>query len=135
MKKQRGMTLIGAIFILVVVALLGQALVSISGMQRQSSLLALQAARAYQTANTGIEWGATQAINGNCSEIADTVTILAIPNNNFTTTVTCIYKGAFTENTTEVKVFLVQSQSQYGIFGNPDFVSRSLEASVQRISP
>jgi MSHA biogenesis protein MshP len=126
-KKQQGMTLIGAIFILVVVALLGQALVNISGMQRQSSLLVLQAARAYQTANTGIEWGIAQAIAGNCANS----TVLNIPSNNFITTVGCTNQGNFTEDTDIVDIYLINSQSQYSVLGNPDFVSRELEAQVQ----
>jgi len=125
------MTLIGAIFILVVVALLGQALVNISGMQRQSSLLTIQAARAYQTASAGIEWGMAQALNDNCA----TETVLNIPPNRFTTTVNCTNSGTFTENATAVDVYLIQSQSQYGVLGNPDFVSRRLEAKVLREVP
>lgn len=128
MKKQQGLMLVGAIFILVIVAMLGQYLVNISGIQRQSSLLGLQAARAYQTANTGIEWGVAQAINGTCAAS----TVLTIPNNNFTTTVACTSRGTFTENITAVSVFLIESQSQYGVLGNPDFVSRRLEAKIQR---
>ena len=128
MKKQQGMTLIGAIFILVIVAMLGQYLVNISGMQRQASLLTLQSARAYQTASTGIEWGAAQAISGNC--VASTT--LNIPNNNFTTTVECSDMGSFIEDTTTTNVFLIESQSEYGVFGNPDYVSRRLEVKVLR---
>ena len=128
MKKQQGMTLIGAIFILVIVAMLGQYLVNISGMQRQASLLTLQSARAYQTASTGIEWGAAQAINGNCAAS----TTLNIPNNNFSTTVECTDMGSFIEDTTTTNVYLIESKSEYGIFGNPDYVSRRLEVKVLR---
>jgi MSHA biogenesis protein MshP len=128
MRKQQGMTLIGAIFILVIVAMLGQYLINISGIQRQSSLLTLQSARAYQTASTGIEWGAAQAINGICAAS----TTLNIPNNNFTTTVECTDMGSFIENVTTTNVYLIQSQSEYGVLGNPDYVSRRLEIKVLR---
>jgi len=130
MKKQQGITLIGAIFILVIVAMLGQYLVNISSMQRQASLINIQAARAYQTANAGIEWGMAQAINGIC--VDNDVITLNIPNNNFFTTVECTNLGTFTENTETVDVYLIQSQSQYGAIGNPDYVSRRLEAKVMR---
>jgi MSHA biogenesis protein MshP len=129
MKQQRGMTLIGAIFMLVIIAMLGQYLVNISGMQRQSNLLALQAARAYQTANAGIEWGAAQAIAGNCAAN----TLINIPNNNFTTNVDCTNISSYIEDIgPEVNVFLIQSQSEYGLPGNPDYVSRRIEATIQR---
>jgi len=129
MKKQQGMTLIGAIFILVIVSMLGQFLVNISGMQRQSSLLTIQSARAYQTANAGIEWGAAQVRAGNCAANTE----LNIPNNNFTTNVSCTNVGSYTENVgPAVNVFLLQSQSEYGTFGNPDYVSRRIEATIER---
>ena len=126
-QQQKGMTLIGAIFILVIVSLLGQFLVNISSVQRQTSILALQSARAYHTANAGLEWGIAQVVvSNNC--VANTTLAPAI--NNFTTTVTCSEHGNFTENTQTVKVFLITSQSGYGNFGEPDYVSRTLEVKV-----
>ena len=121
------MTLIGAIFILVIVSLLGKFLVNISSVQRQTSILALQSARAYQAANAGLEWGIAQVVNnGNCA--ANIVLAPAI--GNFTTTVICAPHGNFTENTQTVNVFLIISRSDYGNFGDPDYVSRTLEVKV-----
>jgi MSHA biogenesis protein MshP len=125
--QQKGMTLIGAIFILVIVSLLGQFLINITSVQRQTSILALQSARAYQTANAGLEWGIAQVVaSNNCAGN----TTLAPAINNFTTTVTCSAHGNFTENAQTVNVFLITSQSGYGNFGDPDYVSRTLEVKV-----
>jgi MSHA biogenesis protein MshP len=125
-RQQKGMTLIGAIFILVIVSLLGQFLVNISSVQRQTSILALQSARAYQTANAGIEWGIAQMIATNTC-VGTTLTPAL---HNFTTTVSCVSHGNFTENTQTVNVFLITSDSRYGTFGDPDYVARSLEVKV-----
>lgn len=55
-RHQAGAGLVTAIFLLVVLAGLATALVSIFGTQRQSSALDEQGARAYQAARAGIEW-------------------------------------------------------------------------------
>lgn len=126
-RQQKGMTLIGAIFILVIVSLLGQFLVNISSVQRQTSILALQSARAYQTANAGLEWGIAQVVVASSCAGSTTLTPAL---NNFTTIVSCVSHGNFTENAQTVNVFLITSDSRYGVFGNPDYVARSLEVKV-----
>lgn len=129
MKRQQGMTLIGAIFILVIVALIGQYLVNVTSTQRQTGLLAIQSARAYQAANAGLEWGIAEVVlNNNCPAS----TALSLPNSNFTVTVTCNTNGTFTENVSTTNIFLIQSQSEYGSFGSPDYVARNLEVKILR---
>ncbi len=55
---QRGFAIITAIFILVVLALLGAFAMRISTMQQISYAQDLQSARVLQAARTGLEWGA-----------------------------------------------------------------------------
>ncbi|MBN2644955.1 MAG: pilus assembly protein MshP [Desulfuromonadaceae bacterium] len=54
--NQSGFTLVQAIFILVVLALLGVYMVTMFTVQQSTSTLALQQARAYQAARAGVEW-------------------------------------------------------------------------------
>jgi len=58
--RQRGAGLVTAIFLLVVLAGLATALVSIFGAQSQSAALDERGARVYQAARSGIEWGLFQ---------------------------------------------------------------------------
>jgi MSHA biogenesis protein MshP len=55
---QRGFSLISAIFLLVVLAGLGAAMVSFSTAQNQTQAMDVLGSRAYQAANAGIEWAA-----------------------------------------------------------------------------
>ena len=128
MNKHAGFSLIGAIFVLVIVSLLGQYLVKLTGAQRQTTLLALQTARANQAANAGIEWGSFQIINnsGNCPAS----TILSPAITNFTTTVTCSQLGSYNENGTITTIYRISSKSQYGSYGDVDSVSRQQHAIV-----
>ena len=50
--------MVSALFILVVLAVLGAAMATISARQQRASASELNAARAYQSARTGLEWGA-----------------------------------------------------------------------------
>src|SRR5215470_8915559 len=62
---QRGFSIVTAIFLVVVLALLGVFIVSVTGMQLSSHQLDVLGARAYQAARAGIEWGAFQVLDPN----------------------------------------------------------------------
>src|SRR5581483_11248768 len=62
-KRQAGFSLVAAIFIIAVLAVLAALMVTIGSVQRTTVAQALQAARAYQAANAGIEWAIVRAIN------------------------------------------------------------------------
>jgi MSHA biogenesis protein MshP len=65
--RQSGVGLVTAIFLLVVLAGLGVAMVGLYTSQQASANLDLQGARAYQAARAGIEWGLYQRLhNGAC---------------------------------------------------------------------
>jgi MSHA biogenesis protein MshP len=55
---QRGFSLVSAIFLLVVLAALGAAMVTFSTAQNQGLAMDVMGSRAYQAANAGVEWAA-----------------------------------------------------------------------------
>jgi MSHA biogenesis protein MshP len=63
--RQRGLSIVTAIFLLVVLALLGAFMLSVTGLQQSSLQLDVQGVRAYQAARAGIEWGAWQVLDPN----------------------------------------------------------------------
>lgn len=130
MTNQKGITLVGAIFVLVIVSLLGRYLINITGVQRQTSIMTLQSARAYQAANTGIEWGIDRIINGPNICLANQV-LQAPAIANFNITVSCINLGAINEDGVIRTVYQITSESTHGVYGQQDFVSRELQATVQ----
>jgi MSHA biogenesis protein MshP len=60
--RQRGFSIVSAIFLLVVIAALGVFAVTLSTTQHQSMAMDIMGKRAYQAARAGIEWGAYQII-------------------------------------------------------------------------
>jgi len=127
MMYQKGITLVGAIFVLIIVSLLGQYLIKITGVQRQTSIMTLQSARAYQAANAGIEWGIDRVVNS-ASCVGSTELTPDI--GNFTTTVLCNTVGTYNEDGTEVTIYQITTESEYGSYGQIDYVSRELETII-----
>lgn len=130
MKQQRGFSLIMAIFILVVVGLLGIYMVRINGVQKQTGNFALLDARAYQAARAGIEWSiATITSGGNCTQInaqtAMTFTGLA----NFTVKLSCSV-SSYSEAISTENVYSINALSQYKTYSAADYVARQINVAI-----
>jgi len=84
LERQTGFSIIAAIFLLVVLALLAGFIASVTGMQQSSGQLDVLGVRAYQSARAGMEWGAWQVLdpNNNLPGVGGSLS-------SFTVTVTC----------------------------------------------
>ena len=136
--RQNGFALVTAIFILVVLAGLGAAMVTISTSQHTTVAMDIQSARAYQAARAGIEWGAYQALQTplppgfTCPLLpAAAASYILTPFTGFTTTVTCS-STAHSEGANTVTMFVLTSTATYGSVGTNDFVARELQARVAK---
>ncbi|MEN9866032.1 MAG: hypothetical protein RL748_1622 [Pseudomonadota bacterium] len=91
--SSRGFSLVTAIFLLVVLALLSAAIVSVVGTHQASSSLDVQGARAFQAARAGIEWGLYRQLQPSAATTCFTTTSFALPASSslsgFTVTVSC----------------------------------------------
>lgn len=95
--RDAGFSLISAIFLLVVLAGLGVAMVTLSSMQHQSTALDVQGVRAYQAAKAGIEWALFRRLrdsdNWCATDTAPATTHFALPAgttlSGFTVVVVC----------------------------------------------
>ena len=92
--RQRGFSLPTAIFLLVILAMLGAFVVSVTGFQQKASTLDIQGSRALQAARAGVEWGAYQVLRGAnvppaACFAATNLTFAGTSMSGFTTTVTC----------------------------------------------
>jgi MSHA biogenesis protein MshP len=94
MPTQRGMAMLSAIFILVVLAMLGAAAMTLSTSQHMGSVQDLQSARALNAARSGLEWAAYQrAVNNSPAVGTSSTTTFTFPGGasslaDFTVTVT-----------------------------------------------
>jgi MSHA biogenesis protein MshP len=93
MKRQTGFALLTAIFILVVLAGLGAAVMTVSSNQQISSAIDLQGARAYSAARAGVDWAVYMEevqSPGNCPPSPSSFSLPASSMSAFVVTVICV---------------------------------------------
>lgn len=131
--RQRGFSIVTAIFLLVVLAGLGAAMVTLSTSQQQTLAQDVQGARAYQAARAGIEWGGYQVIKvaNVCPASPTTLNFAGTSLAGFTTEVTCSVT-THTEGANTVSVYAIQSTARYGVANTLDYVERQLTARIAR---
>ncbi len=126
--KQRGFSLVPALFLLVVLAALGAVAVRLSAIEHQTFVLALQSSRAYAAAQAGIEWSSYQAlVNGSCGNSSVALTEGGL--SGFTVDTTCS-SSTHSEGALTTSVYVLEAFAYSGVYGAPDYVSRRVRATV-----
>ena len=155
-RSMRGFSVVAALFLLVVLALLGAAIVSVIGVQQASGQLDLLGVRAYHSARAGVEWGARSVLDPDntlnpascsppvmpsCPVSPTNLNTLAASLSAFTVTVTCTQTADTTEGNRSLRVFTVVATACNqpdggGACPNPapsgDYVERQLQASLAK---
>jgi MSHA biogenesis protein MshP len=125
-RHARGFSLVAALFLIVVVAALGEFAVRIGASQQQTVNLALLTARALAAANSGMEYGAYRALNASSCASA-TLNLTEGGLNGFSVSVTCS-ATAHAESGGTVNVYRIDATATAGTYGLPDYVSRHVYA-------
>lgn len=132
--RNEGFALVTAIFLLVVLATLSVALVTISGVAHTTSAQHIQSVRANYAVRAGLEWAASQAAAA-CPPGPTTFTPGGVLD-GFTVSVSCTRSG---HTLPTVDVTLPKATQQYyvvdvaatsGSYGSPDFVLRKGQGKV-----
>ena len=142
--RQKGFSLVAAIFLLIVLASLGAYMVTIGGTSRATSTAALQGARAYQAARSGIDWAvytitsslnqtaARDACNNAANDIDGNTFALNVAGlSNFTINTSCNWTNHSQQGNNNVTVYTIRSiATTGGSYGDPDFVQRRIIATI-----
>lgn len=130
MKRQAGFSLVMAVFILVVLSMLGGYMVKLSGVQHATSTYVIQGARAYQSAKSGVSWGVARiSAGGVCSNITSASPMNFSDINGFLVTLSCSSQ-AFSEGGDNFDVYKITALSEFGAYNSADYVSRTVEVSI-----
>lgn len=140
-QRQAGVGLVTAIFLLVVLAGLGVASVTLFTSQQASANLDLEGAKAYQAARAGIEWGLYEQLrHGRCAASSSFGFPVASVLGSFRVTVGCTaideLKNADGNAVMRWRIRAVAcNQAVDGACGgqapnNPDYVQRRLEVEI-----
>ncbi|MDH3645798.1 MAG: pilus assembly protein MshP [Gammaproteobacteria bacterium] len=128
--KQHGAALVVAIFLIVVLALLGAVAVRLTGVQQQTVNLSLLSERALLASRSGIEWAAYRALSsGTCAAASTTLTEVGV--NGFTVDIDCS-SSTHNEGTAVTTVYQLDAFAHAGNYGSPDYVSRRQSAVVSQ---
>jgi MSHA biogenesis protein MshP len=118
--RQRGMSLVVAIFLITVIASLAAFAVTVGTATRETSNLQLQADRAQAAAHAGIEWGTYQAlVKGLCVANLPPIDLTERALNGFRVTVTCTAQSA-----APFTVYEINALAQWSNFGAANYASR-----------
>ncbi|MDH3748440.1 MAG: pilus assembly protein MshP [Gammaproteobacteria bacterium] len=127
-KRQQGISLVPALFLMIVLAALGVVAVRLNAVQSQTVVLAMQSARAYAAARAGVEWSAYQAlINSSCVSSALTLTEVGLA--GFIVDTTCAV-STHAEGPATVRVYTIDAFARSGSYGTPDYVSRRIQSTI-----
>ncbi|MDX1516207.1 MAG: hypothetical protein R3288_05175 [Woeseiaceae bacterium] len=127
-RSQRGISLVPALFLLIVLAALGVVAVRMSTVQHQTVVLAMQSARAYSAARAGVEWAAYQAlVNGSCSPASLTLTETGLA--GFVVDTECSL-STHAEGPQTTRIYTIDAFARAGSYGTPDYVSRRIRSTI-----
>ena len=137
--RQRGFSLVSAIFLLVVLAGLGGFMVSLSTMQQTTSALDVQGSRAYQAARAGIEWGAFRVMAPEnarpfgahyvCPVAQASMPALAGALSGFAVRLDCV-GTVYAEGSNVITAYQLTSTATFGTAPSTDYVERRMRASI-----
>lgn len=130
---QRGFSLVGAVFLLTVLAALGTWAVTLSSVQHGNALLGPLSARAHFAARSGVEWAAWQIVRNaaaglNCPGNSS-VPVSGGALTGFSIGVACNPQSV-TEGASTYMVYSLDVTASRGTAGAADHVSRTLHAEI-----
>jgi MSHA biogenesis protein MshP len=127
-QRQRGVSLIAAVFLIVVLAGLAAFAVRIGTLGSQTVTAELRAAQAFHAARSGVAWAAHRALNGGwCG--TQTLNLNEAGASGFDVEVQCT-QSAHIEGGAVTNVFIIDVLASSGSYGGPDYVSRRLQAKI-----
>lgn len=140
---QHGFSLVTAIFLLVVLSLLGAMMVSFFTVQQQTAALDVMGSRAYQAARAGVEWSAFQVLQSSvagpaftnaCRTTGGTTQTLPTLGGSlapFSVNVAC-NAASHVEAANTVWVYSISSvaSTTSSAAGSPDYVQRQIQMTI-----
>ncbi len=127
-QKSRGFILITVLFLITVLASMAVVLSSTTSVQSLTTMYALQQARGFAAAKSGLEYGiqraAVPAGAGTCTNGG-----ITLPGIDFNVTLSCTVINE-TEAGAPVNVYTISATATTGTFGNVGYVTRTIRAQV-----
>jgi len=134
MRREQGFSLVAAMFVMIVVALVVIAMARLSTTSSGSLSLSLQQARAYQAARAGLEWGIRRAVKGGVCTSDTSLTLDGMLGEFSGVLVRCVSTAyPARENGKTVTMFSIDVTAQNAVApaDRPDYAYRRLHARIE----
>lgn len=132
MKRQQGFSIVTAIFVLVVLGLLGGYMVKLSTVQTSTFNTILQGARCYQATKAGIEWAIARIGNGgSCGDINAQTALSFTGLDGFSVRLSCSSQS-HSEAERTLNVYRINALGSFGNYADSGYVARELEVTLTR---
>lgn len=122
--RQRGFSLIAAVFVIAIALLIVLAAVLTLSARNRSTVQALDASRALFAAQSGIEVAIARSLGGGCTAVPPTVDI-----EGFTVELGCV-PTPVDEAPDPYRIYTLTASAQRGSFAANTFISRRVRATV-----
>ena len=129
LKDERGFGLVAALLVVVVLAAAGTMMINTSGVQRGTTVLALQGDRAYHAAASGIEWGIHRVLALSACPGSTTLNLTEGGLKGFDVDMSCT-SSTHVEGALTHKVYELTAIAEYGTYGDADYVRRRMKGTV-----
>jgi MSHA biogenesis protein MshP len=123
-RAQRGMSLVVAIFLVVIIASLAAFAVRMGTATRNTTNLQLLADRALAAAKAGTEWGAYRAMTQGLCTAGSNLPMNSGAIRGFRVTVDCL--SMTVHNPGNYRVADIRATAQWGNYGSPDYAYRQV---------
>lgn len=130
--RSRGFTLVTAVFLLVVVALVAGYALSIGTTQRADTTLSLLGKRGDFAARSGLEWGIAKVVQDNTCPVGTSFMPAGTGIDGFSVAVSCS-SATVTEGASTYPIFTLTVTATRGSEGSEDFARRTVSAQVSGI--
>lgn len=128
--RVRGFSIVAAVFLIVVVAMIAGYAVTIGSVQQADTTSALLAARADAAASSGLEWGIARVTRDNaCPAATSSFSLAGTTLSAFNVSVTCS-SSAITEGATSYALFTLTATATFSSVGSEDYTRRVATAQV-----
>jgi len=129
MKKNKGFTLVGAIFFIVVLSLLSSVMVSIFNKNIISSSNIFLRSKLYYASYSGIQWGVKSIDLG--SDCASDINGKVLNIKGINVNMICI-SNSYTEAGKDIKNYYIEASSDFKSYGDISYIVRKLSVSFTR---
>lgn len=126
-KTARGFSIVAAIFIIVVLALIGTTMVQLISTGSQSISQEITSLKAYLAGQSGLQWGMYQATYAGAPPVGPHAVTFSSGGLTNTQAAITLQQNSITGET----VFLIQADGSYGNPGDREYSLRSLELRYQ----